>query len=290
MNRVIGRVAVVGLGRMGVPMALNLSRRGLELRSWNRSPRAPDILRGLHCQTGAPASAVDGADLVVLALSDAAAIEAVLFDLGAARALSPGAVVADMGTTGPKAACRHAERLARLGVAYLDAPVSGGVAGAEAGALTIMVGGDREVFDRCAPVLSAMGRPHLMGPVGAGQAAKLANQMIVAGYIAAVAEGVRFAEDLGLSGGALVDALEGGFADSAILRRHGRKMVTRDFSPGGTCRLHLKDLGLAADLATPDVGRFANTAEALRRFERLVAAGQGDADHSAYFQTYEVES
>lgn len=290
MSRAIRQVSVLGLGRMGLPMAQNLQRGGLDVRGWTRTRRPAEETQGLDCDHAGPAAAVDGAELVVLALSDADAVESVLFELGTAAALPSGAVVIDMGTTGPRAARQHAARLQALGVGYLDAPVSGGVAGAEAGALTIMVGGDRPVFDRCAPLLSLLGRPHLMGPVGAGQTAKLANQLIVAGYIAAVAEGVRFAEGLGLDGCALIDALEGGFADSAILRRHGRKMATRDFSPGGTCRLHLKDLRLAADLAGPGIDRFVNTTEALRRFEGLIAGGQGEADHSAYYLTYEAET
>lgn len=280
-------VAFLGLGRMGLPMAIRLAQAGYAARAWNRTPRAwPEVPAGLTVVTEAQ-RAVDGADVVFLMLSDARAVEALLFSSGLADHLKSGATVIDMGTCGPRAAREHAARLGSLGVRYLDAPVSGGVKGAQNASLTILTGGDPNTFDAARAVLSAMGTPRHLGPVGAGQTAKLANQLIVAGYIAAVAEGVRFAEQQGLDAAGLIDALEGGFADSAVLRQHGRRMATRDFTPGGTCQLHLKDLCLAADLAAGQFSRLVHASEIMHRFARLVREGSGNADHSAYYLTYE---
>lgn len=275
-------IAVIGLGRMGVPVMTNLTKAGFAVRGWNRTPKP---LSGLTVVPTA-ADAVADADIIILLLSDRAAVEALLFDEGLAERLPAGAILIDMGTTGPLAARAHAARLQRLGVEYLDVPVSGGVKGAETAKLALLAGGKKAVFEQVRPILSALGTPHHLGVVGAGQMAKVANQMIVACYIAGVSEGIRFAEDQGLDGGAFVAALEGGFADSAILRQHGRKMAARNFAPGGTCRLHLKDLELAAELGGEDFRRYTNTAEAMTRFRRLIAAGFGETDHSAYYLTY----
>lgn len=280
-------VAVIGLGRMGLPMAVNIAKAGFAVKAWNRSQRAYEELPSNLTISATASAAVSGARVVVLMLSDPPAVESLLFADGLAAHIGKGAIVIDMGTSGPRAAKDHGKRLAGLGVRYLDAPVSGGVLGAVNATLSILVGGDLETFAEARPVLAAMGRPTHLGPAGSGQTAKVANQMIVACYIGAVAEGVRFAEQQGMDAAALVSALEGGFADSAVLRQHGRKMAARSFVPGGTCGLHLKDLRLAADLAGPEFERFVNSNQALRRFERLVQSGHEDSDHSAYYLTYE---
>ena len=280
------QICVLGLGRMGRPVALNLAQRGFQVSGWNRTPPRP--LQGVRALSGEAGlrRVVAGADVVVLALSDRSAIECVLLAPATLQALRPGVTVIDMGTTGPVAARAHARRLAEFGLAYLDAPVSGGVKGATDGALTILVGGALETFGRMAPAFSPLGTAHHLGDVGAGQVAKLANQIIVADYIAAVAEGLRFAEGQGLDPMALLKALQGGFADSAILRQHGPRMAEGDFRPGGTCRLHLKDLVLARSVGGTEFARLVNANAALQRLEGLVDAGQGELDHSAYYLTY----
>lgn len=280
-------VAVIGLGRMGRPMASSVAQSGFEVKAWNRSRRATDGLPANLTIVASASQAVAGAGTIIVMLSDSKAVESVLFDEDLAAHIARGAIVIDMGTSGPSAAREHARKLAARGIRYLDAPVSGGVHGAANATLSILAGGDQQTFAEAAPVLACMGRPTYLGPVGSGQTAKLANQLIVAGYIGAVAEGVRFAEQQGMDAAALVTALEGGFADSAVLRQHGRKMAARDFVPGGTCGLHLKDLRLAAELAGADFDRLVHSSEALRRFERLVAEGHEGSDHCAYYLTYE---
>ena len=279
-------VVVLGLGHMGAPIALNLAGAGLGVTGWRRA--GSGSLDGVPVAVGQGAlrELLGRAAFVVMALSDAPAIEEVLFRSNAFLALRPGAVVIDMGTSGPMAAADHARRLAHGSVAYLDAPVSGGVKGAQDGALTIFVGGAAEVFSRARPVLSALGAPHLMGPTGAGQAAKLANQIIVAGYIAAIAEGLRFAESQGLALMPLIAALQNGFADSSVLRQHAPRMADRDFVTRGAGRLHLKDLRLAEAAMGTGFSSLSNAKEAIARFEHLVERGQGDLDHSAYYLTY----
>lgn len=280
-------VAVIGLGRMGLPMAVNIAKAGIPVTAWNRSQRGYGDLPPNVTIAATAAQAVSGASIVVLMLSDPSAVESLLFSDGLAAHINKNAIVIDMGTSGPRAAKDHAKRLADLGIRYLDAPVSGGVRGAVNATLSILVGGDVETLSAARAVLEAMGRPTHLGPTGSGQTAKVANQMIVACYIGAVAEGVRFAEQQGMDAAALVSALEGGFADSAVLRQHGRKMAARSFVAGGTCSLHLKDLRLAAELAGADFERFVNSNQALRRFEQLVQSGHKDSDHSAYYLTYE---
>lgn len=283
----IDSVAVIGLGRMGLPMAINIAKAGMPVRAWNRSPRSYEFLpAGMTIAVNA-VQAVAGAAVIIVMLSDPTAVESLLFGDELAAHIGVGAIVVDMGTSGPRAARAHARRLAERGIRYLDAPVSGGVLGATNASLSILVGGDAKTFADAKRVLASLGRPTHLGPTGSGQTAKVANQMIVACYIGAVAEGVRFAEQQGMDAAALIAALEGGFADSAVLRQHGRKMAARNFVAGGTCSLHLKDLRLAAELAGVDFANFVISTEALRRFEQLVSSGHQDSDHSAYYLTYE---
>lgn len=280
-------VAVIGLGRMGLPMAINVAWSGFAVKAWNRSTRTYNVLPANLAVVASAAEAVAGAGIVIVMLSNSDAVESLLFTEGLVAHIERDAIVVDMGTSGPRAAKDHAGRLSDRGLRYLDAPVSGGVLGATNATLSILVGGDQTTYDEAKPVLECLGRPTHLGPTGSGQTAKLANQLIVACYIGAVAEGVRFAEQQGMDAAALISALEGGFADSAVLRQHGRKMAARDFVAGGTCSLHLKDLRLAAQLAGPDFERFVNSSEALHRFEGLVEAGHRDSDHSAYYLSYE---
>jgi 2-hydroxy-3-oxopropionate reductase len=281
-------VAVLGLGHMGYAIAVQLVRRGVRVRCWTRSDR-PAATSELDVKRN-PADAIQGADIVLLSLTDAAAIEKVLFESKLVALLLPNTIVVDLGTTGPIAARAHEQMLAERGISYLDAPVSGGVLGAERGDLTLFVGGDPSTFARAAPLLSHLGRPHHVGPVGAGQTVKLVNQIIVAVTIGAVAEGLRFAEWNGLDPAKVTHALQGGFADSAVLRQHGQRMVNRDFTPGGPCRLQLKDLHLIRDMMGGDIARLRHLSASLDGFEQLVETGYREADHSAYFELYAEHS
>jgi 2-hydroxy-3-oxopropionate reductase len=224
-------------------MARNLLKAGFPVQAWNRSPDKAARLAGDGARVCAtPGEAVSGAAFVLTMLSDGTATGAMISDPGVRAAVSDGVIWLDMSSTKPAEARAQAADLARLGVAHLDAPVSGGTRGAEAASLAIMVGGDAGVFARAVPVLEAMGRPVHVGPSGTGQLAKLANQAIVAVTIGAVAEAMLLIEEGGADPAAVRRALKGGFADSIILQQHGQRMTQRNFLPGGLSKFQLKDL------------------------------------------------
>lgn len=288
--RPAAHVAFLGLGRMGVPMANAIAKAGFHVRAWTRSQRRPDGLATAVEFLASPLAAVDSAAAVVAVLADGAATNAVLFGTGVADRLLPGTIIVDMGTSGTEVAVEHAQRFAMRGCSYVDAPVSGGVAGAANATLTIFAGGEPRDLERAKSILEAMGTPHHLGPAGAGQTAKLANQIIVAVTIAALAEGLTFAETHGLDAASLLAALKGGLADSAVLRQHGPRMVARDFSAGGAMRLHLKDLRLAKSRSSETFSNLWHANKALDVFEALVEQGLGDVDHSGYVLAYEALS
>jgi 2-hydroxy-3-oxopropionate reductase len=263
-------------------MAANLIKAGYRLKVWNRSPEKTAGLADLGAEPVAePGEAARGAQVLFTMVSDGAAVAEVLFDRGAAAALEPGALVIDCSSIAPAEARGHAARLAEGGVAQLDAPVSGGPSGAEAATLAIMVGGTPEDFERGRPLLACLGRPVHVGPIGAGQLAKLANQLIVALAIGAVAEGLLLAAVGGADAARVREAMLGGFADSLILQIHGERMVERRFLPGGAAKLHLKDLRNAAATAEAAGLALPLTEKVRDLYERLIAHGGGDYDHSA---------
>ncbi len=280
-------IAFLGIGLMGRPMAANLLAAGYPVTVWNRSPgkTAPLVDAGARAATTAAeavAEAVGGAEIVFTMMSDGAAVGEVLFgEAGAAAALGEGALVIDCSSIEPARARDHAERLRARGIGALDAPVSGGPSGAEAASLAIMAGGSEADFERGEPVLRALGRPLRVGPAGAGQLAKLANQIIVGLEIAAVAEALLLAGQGGADPAKVREAMSGGFADSLVLQIHGERMLERKFLPGGAAHIHLKDFtnivaeAEACGLELP----FSRTA--LELFQSLVARGGGGYDHSA---------
>jgi 2-hydroxy-3-oxopropionate reductase len=216
-------------------------------------------------------------------LTNDRSVEAAVFQSGAAKALAPGAVVIDMSTTSPDAARDQAKRLAETGIEYVDAPVSGGTRGAAAGTLAIMAGGKTEVIDRLAQVFKPMGNCRRVGDVGAGQLCKLANQLIVAVTIGAVAEALVLAEKGGVDPAAVRDALTGGFADSRILSEHGKRMIARDFAPGGLVTNQLKDLDAARSVADSLKMQLPLLATVHQLFRNLRDHGGAELDHSALF-------
>lgn len=283
MNAVPLTVGFLGTGIMGGHMARRLAAAGHRVQAWNRTPEKAERLAafGVACRPTAVAAARD-ADLVLCMLSSGPVCDAVLLDArGVLAAMRPGSTLVVMSSIPVATAQRQAQRANARGLHYLDAPVSGGEAGADAGTLAIMVGGDEAVFERCRPLFGVLGRPTRVGPAGAGQLAKLANQMIVATTIAAVAEAVLLAERGGADPGQVRAALLGGFADSAVLRQHGARMVAGQFAPGGPAKYQLKDtrtaLALAGDLKLelPLLSRVDGL------YADMVAHGDGDLDHSA---------
>lgn len=278
------QIAFLGIGLMGAPMTKRLLAAGFPVNVWNRTPEKARALgeSGADYAASAPA-AVAGAEVVITMLQDGAAVDAVLFGQGVARALRPRTLVIDMSSIKPREAQEHARRLAELGVRYLDAPVSGGTVGAEQGTLAIMAGGEPRDFADAQPVFKPMGRATRVGPHGAGQLAKLANQMIVGITIGAVAEALQLAAKGGADPAALREAIRGGFAESRILEVHGERMVKRDFAPRGRASVHLKDFDNILD-AAQSLG-FQAPISALTRslFHSLCEHGGADVDHSGLF-------
>lgn len=272
-------IAFLGLGLMGQPMAARLLQAGHRVTVWNRSAGRAEPLRTQGAVAVAtPAAAVAEADIVLSMLTDGAAVAAVIEQ--AAPALRPGTLWVDMSSTRQAEALQCAARLAECQVAFVDAPVSGGVGGAEAGTLAIMAGGDAAEFARAAALFAVLGRATLVGPVGCGQLAKLCNQLIVGGTINIVAEALLLAQAGGADPAAVRDAIRGGFAESRVLEVHGRRMLERDFIPGGRVTLQLKDLdnvlaaAAAAEVRLP-------VAELVAERYRSIAATLPDADHAA---------
>ena len=277
-------VAVLGIGLMGLPMARRLCEAGYRVQVWNRSPAKAQALVP-HGATAFdhPADAVRQADVVITMLQDGAAVHEVLFQRGTVNGLRPGTLVVDMSSIQPREARDHASRLAALQVDCLDAPVSGGTVGAEAGTLAIMAGGRVGDFERARPVLQVLGRPTHVGPLGAGQLAKLANQMIVGITIGAVAEALLFAARGGADMGKVREAITGGFADSRILQVHGQRMVERDFAKRAAVTVQLKDMRNAMATAQETGFDAPITQLFAQLFEQATEHGLGDLDHSALF-------
>ncbi|APF38696.1 MULTISPECIES: NAD(P)-dependent oxidoreductase [Chelatococcus] len=274
-------VAFLGLGLMGARQARRLIEAGWPLVLWNRSRERAEALAPLGARVaGSAAAAAAEAEIVITMLENGPIVEDVVFAQGVAGAMRPGAVLIDMSSIKPAEAQDHAARLAEKGIAYLDAPVSGGTVGAEEGTLAIMVGGDETVFDRIARVFAPMGRATRVGPHGAGQLAKLANQIIVGVTIGAVAEALMLAARGGADPAKVREALRGGFAESRVLDLHGARMVERDFTTKGRSVTHLKDLDNALD-AAERLGLAATpfTAATADLFRGLLA-NAGDLDHS----------
>ncbi|GGH63362.1 2-hydroxy-3-oxopropionate reductase [Comamonas phosphati] len=264
------KIAVLGTGMMGLPMARRLARAGHEVHAWNRTraKAEPLAVNGATIHDNA-ADAVRGVDFAVSLLENGAIVGDVLFSQGVAEAMPKGSLFIDMASIQPREAREHADKLRALGVQHLDAPVSGGTLGAEAGTLAIMAGGEEADFARARPVFAALGRATRVGPHGAGQLAKLANQMIVGITIGAVAEALLLAERGGADPAKVREAIAGGFADSRILQVHGERMVQRDFAPRGRMTVQLKDMRNAMATAR-ELGFQAPITEL---FERLYADG-----------------
>ena len=278
------KIALLGIGLMGFPMGRRLCEAGHTVHVWNRTLGKAQRLASagaiVHDQ---PSAAVQDADLVITMLDNGAVVGHVLFDLGTAAAMKPDSLVVDMSSIKPVEARDHAARLSELHITYLDAPVSGGTIGAGNGTLAIMAGGKASSFERALPILDVFGRATHVGPTGAGQLTKLANQMIVGASIGIVAEALLLCERGGANMGKVKEAITGGFADSRILQVHGQRMVERDFAPRGKMSVQLKDLRNALSTAQ-EVG-FDAPITAL--FEQLYAQGiehgLADLDHAGLF-------
>jgi len=265
-------------------MAANLRRAEFLLTVWNRSPGRATELLGLGAAEAATARAVAGAsDIVVICVSDSPDVEAVLFGTdGVAEGARSGALVVDCSTISPAASRDFGSRLAEQGVAMVDAPVSGGSEGAQKGTLTIMVGGDEVDVARARPVLEAMGSSIThMGPLGAGQATKAVNQVVLCGTYLGVAEGLVLAMRNGLDPEQVVAALGGGAAASWVLENRSGRMIADEYPLGFKVSLHLKDVVIALAMARESGVAMPVAAMAAQIENGLVAQGYGDDDVSA---------
>ncbi len=279
----------IGLGIMGAPMAHHLLKAGHKLYTHTRSKTA-DYLLADGAQVCASATEVaQKADIIFTMLPDTPDVEKLLFGQnGIAAGLSKGKIVVDMSSISPIATKEFAQKINALGCEYLDAPVSGGEVGAKNAALTIMVGGSETSFDKVKPLFELMGKNiTLVGGNGDGQTAKVANQIIVALNIEAVAEALLFAARNGADPAKVRQALMGGFASSRILEVHGERMIKRTFDPGFRIELHQKDLNLALTAARSLGLSLPNTASAQQLFSSCVAHGGKGWDHSAMVKALE---
>ena len=276
-------VAFLGLGALGAPMALNLCRAGLPLTVHNRGRRREESLEAAGARRAdSPAAAARRAGLICLCLSDDAAVEEVLFGAaGVAGGAPAGALVIDFSTIAPATSRGAAARLAERGLAYLDAPVTGGTEGAAAGRLSVLVGGEREDLERALPLLRVVGeRITHLGPVGAGQEAKAVNQVLVAGTYAAVAEAMTLGRRLGLPMERLRQALISGAAGSWALEHRAPHMLAGHFPLGFRLALHRKDLRIALEAARGVSLELPLSQQVAAIEDALLARGHGDEDVS----------
>jgi 2-hydroxy-3-oxopropionate reductase len=269
----------LGIGLMGKPMAARLAQAGFTLHAWNRSVDKAEAVRAAGAIPHANLhDAVREADIVISILAAGPAVGEVLD--AALPALKKGALWIDMSSTRQDEALAFHARLREAGCRFIDAPVSGGVGGAEAGLLAIMAGGEAADFEQARPVLEKMGSPTLVGPAGSGQVAKLCNQLIVGATINVVAEALLLAQAAGADPAAVREAIRGGFAGSRVLEVHGQRMLERNFLPGGQIKTQLKDQrNILA--AAGEAGVTLPVTELVTRQYETIEAELPSADHSA---------
>ena len=285
-------VGFIGLGIMGTPMAANLVSAGHSLQVFDLRPVPASLTEKGVGSCGSGCEVAERTDVIITMVPDTPHVEAALFGKsGVAEGLSRGKTVVDMSSISPLATKDFAKRINELGCDYLDAPVSGGEVGAKNATLSIMVGGPEAAFNRVKPLFDLMGKNiTLVGGNGDGQTTKVANQIIVALNIEAVAEALLFASKAGADPARVRQALMGGFASSKILEVHGERMVKRTVNPGFRIELHQKDLNLALSSARQMGVALPNTATAQELFNACAAHGGAAWDHSAMVRALELLS
>jgi 2-hydroxy-3-oxopropionate reductase len=282
------KIAFIGTGLMGFPMAKNLLEKNLELNVFSRTIEKAKPLEKFGAKiSNSLSEAIKGVDVVITMLTDDDAVEKVLSDQDFQENLKKESTVVDMSSIKPKIAIKYGNLLKDKDVNFLDAPVSGGTIGAEQATLAIMVGGDQKIFDQVKDILKVMGNPTLVGPIGSGQVSKLANQIIVGVTIGAVAEAITLCEKAGVDGNKFIQALEGGFADGKILQNHGKRMIDKDFSPKGKVSTHLKDMNNILECAGDFSTKLPISNLIKDMFKSLVENGNDNDDHSALYKEIE---
>jgi len=273
------KIAFLGIGLMGEPMARRLLQAGYFVTVWNRTLSKAQVLQAAGAQVAASLSdAVSDAEIVISMLEAGPVVAGLIED--ALPALRPGALWIDMSSTQQVEAQQFHARLAGAGHAFIDAPVSGGVGGAQAGSLAIMAGGSASDYARVETLLAAMGRPTLVGPAGSGQVAKLCNQLIVGATLNIVAEALLLAQAAGADAAAVRTAIRGGFAESRILEVHGQRMLERNFVAGGQVKSQVKDMHNILAAAAAAHVTLPVTQLVTQRYESI-AATYPTADHAA---------
>ncbi len=284
------KIGFIGLGLMGRHMARNLHQAGAHMVIHNRSRAIVDALasEGMTAATS-PADVARQSDTVILMLTNTPAVEAVVAgDDGVLKGLKEGGLVIDMSTTKVPSTRNLATETTTRGGAYIDAPVSGGTMGAEAGSLTIMAGGTASAIECAQPIFNVLGSKLThVGDVGAGQIAKAANQMIVGLNIGAVAEALTLAKRAGADPALVRQAIQGGFADSKILEVHGQRMLDEHFEPGAHCTVQRKDMDQAVELAASLGLELPATTLNRDLYDRVIDAGHGSLDHAALIKAIE---
>ena len=274
------RVAFLGLGIMGRPMALNLVKAGHEVSVWNRTP-GKDV-EGARAASS-PADAAGGAEVVWVCVSDTQAVESVLFGTqGAAESLSEGAIVVDSSTISPSATRKFAERVRARGVSYVDAPMTGSKTGAESGTLIFIIGGEEAAIDRLKPLLAAMGKKIFrMGETGKGQAAKLAMNLQIAMIYEGFAEALTLAAKLGLDAEMLVPLVQASMVNSGVVDYKAPFVLNRDFSPNFPLRLMLKDIRLTLEAAKEARVKLPGLETVEEIYDMSAEDGNSDLDYAA---------
>ncbi|MDC3174747.1 NAD(P)-dependent oxidoreductase [Candidatus Pelagibacter sp.] len=282
------KIGFIGIGLMGFPMAKNLLRSGYKLNVFNRSIDKANSLKEFGAEISeSVVELVKNSEVIITMLTDDAAVDQVMGDTDFIDNLIPGTTIIDMSSVKPETAIKHANNLKKKQINYLDSPVSGGTIGAEEASLAIMTGGEQKVFDEVESILKKMGNPTLVGPVGSGQVSKLANQIIVGLTIGAVAEAVTLCEKAGADPNKMISALTGGWADSKVLQTHGKRMISKDFSPKGKTFTQLKDMNNILECANSFNTHLPISNLVKQMYKTLVENGHGNDDHSSLYKEIE---
>ena len=282
------KIAFIGIGLMGLPMAKNLLKAGFSLKVYNRTIEKAEPLKNYKAEiTKSIKEVVRETDVIITMLTDDEAVNTVMENSDFLDNLKTGSTVIDMSSIKPETAKIHSTKLNSKSINYLDAPVSGGTIGAEEATLAIMVGGDQNIFNDHLDILKTMGNPTLVGPTASGQISKLANQIIVSLTIGAVAEAVFLCEKAGTDPKKMIKALTGGWADSKILQTHGQRMIKKDFSPKGKASTQLKDMNNILHCAEDSNLHLPISTLVRDMYNNLVSNGYENEDHSSLYKEVE---
>jgi len=281
-------IGFIGTGLMGLPMAKNIFKSGYKLIAYNRSKEKLEPLKKCGVQIDSTIGyLVSESKVVITMLTDDKAVDEVIGSKEFIDNLKAGSIVIDMSSTKPATAIKQGNNLKLKNIDFLDAPVSGGTIGAKEASLAIMVGGEQSVFNKVNKILKTMGNPTLVGPIGSGQVSKLANQIIVGLTIGAVAEAITLCEKTGADPVKMIEALSGGWADSKVLKTHGKRMIDKDFSPKGKTSVHLKDMKNIIECANNYNLHLPISKLIKDMYKSLVENGYGEIDHSSLYKEIE---